>query len=72
MSTTYNPYQAPQTELTEARLETDEVELATIPQRIFARVIDNLILSTIAVVLAVVLLLWSCLSLMDSLFWDLR
>lgn len=57
MSTTYNPYQAPQTELTEARLETDEVELDTIPQRIFARVIDNLILSTIAVVVAVVLLL---------------
>lgn len=57
MSTTYNPYRAPKTEFTEAQLELVEVELATITQRICARVIDSLILTAIGVVVAVILLL---------------
>lgn len=57
MSTTYNPYRAPKSEFTEVQLESDDVELATIPHRILARVIDYCILGTIAVVVAMSLML---------------
>lgn len=45
MSSTYNPYKAPKTEFSEAEFVSDEVELATIVERILARVIDYLILN---------------------------
>lgn len=57
MSITYNPYRAPKSEFTEVQLESDEVELATISHRIFARVIDYCILGTIASVVAIILML---------------
>ncbi|MXZ44105.1 MAG: RDD family protein [Gammaproteobacteria bacterium] len=44
MSTTFNPYKAPKSDYTEAHSELHQYELATIWQRILARVIDELLL----------------------------
>ncbi len=44
MSRTYNPYEAPETGFTEADSEQQEYELATITERVLARVIDEVIL----------------------------
>ena len=43
MSTTFNPYEAPKTGFAETQSDIEEYELATIKERVFARVIDNLI-----------------------------
>ncbi|MXZ44103.1 MAG: RDD family protein [Gammaproteobacteria bacterium] len=50
MSKAYNPYQAPKAGLTEVKPDVP-VELASIVQRVLARVIDNLILSFVAFVI---------------------
>ena len=44
MSRTYNPYEAPETGFTEADSEQQDYELATITERVLARVIDEVIL----------------------------
>ena len=50
MSKAYNPYQVPKTGLTEVKPDVP-VELASILQRVLARVIDNLILSFVAFIM---------------------
>ena len=57
MPTSYNPYQAPKTDFTEVQPAPDEVELATILQRILARVIDSLILGVAQFFIVVILIL---------------
>lgn len=56
MSTTYNPYKAPKTEITEAEFVPQEVELATIFERVLARVIDYLVFNLVVVVLVGIIL----------------
>ena len=63
MSSTFNPYEAPKTEFTEGPFVPDEIELATIFQRILARVIDHLILNLVAVVIVLIFILVVFLSL---------
>ncbi len=56
MSDTYNPYEAPKSDSTEAWLDSGDYELATIGERVLARVIDALILGFTTFVLLI--LIW--------------
>lgn len=55
MSTTFNPYKAPRTDHTETQSDLREYELASILQRIFAYVIDGLLLVFSAFVFMIIL-----------------
>lgn len=56
MSKTFNPYAAPESLFTEVQSELDEIELATIGQRVLARIIDALILGFAQLVLAIIVI----------------
>lgn len=62
MSTTFNPYQAPKTAITDGEPAFDEIELATVFERVLARVIDYLLNTVVAITLfvtAVIVMIFS-------------
>ena len=57
MSSTFNPYEAPKTDFTDDQFVPEEVELATVVDRILARVIDYVLFMLAVVVLIAIGLL---------------
>ncbi len=57
MSSTFNPYQAPKTDFPETKSDWEEYELATIMERVLARVIDALILGFLSAAVAIIVVL---------------
>ena len=74
MPTTYNPYQAPKSDLTElhpADPAADKIELATIVQRLCARVIDYVLLVLVQISLLVIIVVIGFLfGAFDLNFWE--
>ncbi len=55
MPPNFNPYQATKTAITEVKPVLEEIELASVPHRILARVVDFLLITAVAVAIVILI-----------------
>ena len=55
MPPNFNPYQATKTAIIEVKPALEEIELASIPDRILARVVDSLLITAVAIAIALLI-----------------